>query len=272
MVSTGNLLTGSNNNSNSSITHAPVRYANNTDYQGSSGSDIQIWQHDFANLAFVIAGGTKLRFSGDGIQQDTVTYPWFNHASNALQSGSPQQGADGVFLGWDRNDLLTAWPWNSSPSCGDPNSCGGWDKSSDLNVQVYAVLLEDGMATGGGWFVPEPDNSSGLVTDGTKATFGFVAKNQKGKSSGNLEFHYNSSDLNLNSTSLEWVQVSATQVMFEGTGTINGAGAYKFRVRAVDASPDRFEIRIWTGGGTFDAPLYRAEGNLGGGQIVVHKK
>jgi hypothetical protein len=65
--------------------------------------------------------------------------------------------------------------------------------------------------------------------------------------------------------------------MFEGTGTINGTGEYKFRVRAVDGerlgggAKDRFEIRIWTGTGEWDTPTYRAEGDLGGGQIVVHK-
>ena len=47
--------------------------------------------------------------------------------------------------------------------------------------------------------------------------------------------------------------------------------------RAVDGDKigtgtDRFEIRIWTGTDNFDSPTYRAEGDLGGGQIVVRKK
>ena len=37
---------------------------------------------------------------------------------------------------------------------------------------------------------------------------------------------------------------------------------------------DRFHIRIWDTslGGSLESPTYRAEGDLGGGQIVVHKK
>jgi len=132
------------------------------------------------------------------------------------------------------------------------------------------------MATGGGWFIPEPDNSSGLTLNGSKATFGFVAKQKSGQSSGQLEFQYKADMLNLKSTSYDWVAVSSTQAMFEGTGTINGSGEYKFRVWAFDGDKtggvDRFTIRIWTGNDNIEKPTYRAEGDLGGGQIVVHKK
>ena len=142
----------------------------------------------------------------------------------------------------------------------------------------------EGLATGGGWFIPETGNdvqnkskSEGLVNLGGKATFGFVAKKKDDTSSGRLEFQYHADNLNLKSTSYDWVSVATNQVKFEGVGTINGEGLYRFRVRAVDGNKigtdtDRFEIRIWKGTDNFDMPTYRAEGDLGGGQIVVHKK
>ena len=103
-----------------------------------------------------------------------------------------------------------------------------------------------------------------------------MAKLRDGTSSGQLEFQYKTDDLNLKSTSYDWVTVSSTQVIFEGTGTINGSGNCKFRVWAFDGDKtggmDRFAIRIWTGDAGYDMPTYRAEGDLGGGQIVVHKK
>jgi hypothetical protein len=266
-VSTGNLTANTNTDSNSSITHAAVKYADGSDYQGSSGSYIQMWQTDFNNLGYVVAGGTKLRFSADGILIDDTPYYWFNHASNAALSGSTQDGADNLFLAWDRTDLLNAFACDS----GDAIQCGGWDKSSDINVQIWAVKIVDGMATGGGWFIPESGNAVNLTLDGSKATFGFVAKSKNTVASGNMEFHYNANGINLSSTSIDWVQIAANQAMFEGSATINGAGSYKFRTRAVDGSPDRLEMTIWTSGGSFDSPLYRAEGNLGGGQIVVKK-
>lgn len=139
------------------------------------------------------------------------------------------------------------------------------------------LMLQDGMATGGGWFFAEDTGGIGNVTPGGKATFGFVAKQSDGTSTGELEFQYKTDNLNLKSTSYDWATIAAGQAMFEGTGTINGSGEYKFRVRAVDGDrlgtgTDRFEIRIWTGTDAFDAPTHRAEGDLAGGQIVVHKK
>lgn len=272
-LESGDLALGSSVNSNPNITHTRVQYADLTDYQGSSGPYIQLWQHDLDHLTWVINGGQQYRFATDGLLQDDAVYYWFNHASNAALSGSPQQGADGFFLGWDRNDLVLPYFWDS-----DDSADGGWDKSSDINVQVFGEKLGEGMATGGGWFIPETANSVGLVFDGSKANFGFVARNRKAVASGNLEFQYNASDINLKSSSYDWAQLSTSQAIFEGTGTINDAGSYKFRVRAVDGDKlgvgvsDRFEIRIWTTGSSFDGPLHRAEGNLGGGQIVVHKK
>jgi hypothetical protein len=60
------------------------------------------------------------------------------------------------------------------------------------------------------------DNSSGLNLDGSKATFGFVAKLRDGSSSGQLEFQYKTDSINLKSTSYDWVTVSTTQAIFEG--------------------------------------------------------
>jgi len=145
----------------------------------------------------------------------------------------------------------------------------------DLTV-TGCLVLEEGMATGGGWFVPEDSSLVGLTTGG-KATFGFMARQKNETSSGQLEFQYHADELNLKSTSYDWVAVSNTQVIFEGTGRLNGVDGYRFRVWAFDGDKaggqsDRFTIRIWTIGSSYESPTYRAEGNLGGGQIVVHKK
>ena len=145
----------------------------------------------------------------------------------------------------------------------------------DLTV-TGCLVLEEGMATGGGWFIPEPANSTGLTLDGSKATFGFVAKQKNDTSSGQLEFQYKTDGLNLKSTSYDWVTLSNTQVIFQGEGRLNGIDGYKFRVHAFDGDKiggvDRFTIRIWTGNDDYPMPTYRAESDLGGGNIVVHKK
>lgn len=147
---------------------------------------------------------------------------------------------------------------------------------SDLTV-TGCLVMENGMATGGGWFTAEDTGGIGNVTPGGKASFGFVAKRKNDMSSGQVVFQYKTDDLNLKSTSYDWVTLATTQVMFEGIGTLNGNEGYKFRVRAIDGDKinngtDRFEIRIWTPQDDYLSPTHRAEGNLMGGQIVVHKK
>ena len=147
----------------------------------------------------------------------------------------------------------------------------------DITVKGCLLVLKAGMATGGGWFYAEDTGGIGNVTPGGKATFGFVAKHKDNKSSGQLQFQSKTDDLNLKSTSYDWVTLSNTQVIFQGEGRLNGVPGYKFRVHAFDGDKtgtgvDRFTIRIWTSGDNYDMPTYRAEGDLGGGQIVVHKK
>jgi hypothetical protein len=146
------------------------------------------------------------------------------------------------------------------------------------NLEVQGCfVLDAGMATGGGWFLAEDTGGLGNVTPGGKATFGFVAKQKNESSTGNLVFQYNTDGIDLKSSNYDWVNVATAQAMFEGVGRLNGMDGFKFRVRAVDGDKigtgtDRFEIRIWTTGGDFASPTHRAEGDLGGGQIVVHKK
>jgi hypothetical protein len=145
----------------------------------------------------------------------------------------------------------------------------------DVSVSGCFVL-EEGMATGGGWFIP--DTFSGF-SPGARATFGFTARQKDEVSAGELEFHaHDAAGIDFKSTSFAWANISATLATFEGTGKLNGEDGYRFRVDAVDGEKlgigqlDRFEIRIWTGTDTVDSPTYWAEGNLLGGQIVLHKR
>ena len=82
------------------------------------------------------------------------------------------------------------------------------------------------------------------------------------------------------------MDIAGARAQYKGVGTINGAGSYRFMLTAIDGSllggdqADRFRIRIWNvaddvivydnhmGAGDSDDPATE----LGGGQIVVHKK
>ncbi len=153
---------------------------------------------------------------------------------------------------------------------------GCWDGASD---EAFLVVFDPDQprATGGGFFYPDAESTQPGEAGGDKANFGFVVYNdQQGSADGNLEFQYRAADINLASQSMEWYTLSNNKAMFQGVGTINGAGPYTFRVHATDGDKigqaDHFDIAIWAGTDTESDPIHRAKNELAGGNIVVHKK
>jgi hypothetical protein len=150
VVEHGTVPVGSSRDTNRNIRHTKVTYSGGANYESQTpGSYRQIWQNDFTNLHLPVKGGQTYYFAVDGT---TNSYSWFNHASNAQLSGSPQRGADGLYFAWAKNALNTPSTCNSNgPISGVCN--GGWDKSSDINVQVFAsrVATTKGDCQGGSW-------------------------------------------------------------------------------------------------------------------------
>jgi hypothetical protein len=157
---------------------------------------------------------------------------------------------------------------------------------SDTDVAATYVVVYDpngGFVTGGGWIGSPAGAYVGDQSLTGKATFGFVAKYQKGATvpNGNTEFQFRVADLNFHSTSYQWLLVNQAgkNAQFKGDGTINGASApnghdYKFMIWAGDGSPDTFRIKIWwedTAGEhvVYDNGVLQA---VAGGSIVVHTK
>ncbi len=168
------------------------------------------------------------------------------------------------------------------------------DKDGDSGSSTYQyVVVYDpsaGFVTGGGWFNSPAGAYAADPSLSGKATFGFVAKYQKGKTTpdGNTEFQFKAGNLNFSSTSYDWLVISGTKAQFKGTGTINGQGQYRFMLTAVDGSSkgndDTFRIRIWAintdgsdGGLVYDNQVNGNQSDtadptttLGGGNIVIH--
>ena len=107
-----------------------VTYADMSTYQGSSGAFRPIYQVDFSGIDLWTPAGTYA-FGVAGPNSDGYPQP-FLHASNGPLSGSLQMGSDGSIYGFDSAGLMvTGYPWASTN--------GGWDKDSDVNVQVFGV-------------------------------------------------------------------------------------------------------------------------------------
>ncbi len=140
-------------------------------------------------------------------------------------------------------------------------------------VCTLAVVFDPsaGFVTGGGWINSPAGAYAADPPLSGKASFGFVAKYQKGANlpSGNTEFQFKVGDLNFKSTSYDWLVVAGTQAIFKGVGTVNGQGSYMFMITADDDSPDTFRIKILDG----ETVIYDvgSQLTLGGGSIVIHK-
>jgi uncharacterized protein len=153
------------------------------------------------------------------------------------------------------------------------------DGYGNMDTATYEfVIIYDpngGFVTGGGWI----DSPAGAYTADPslagKATFGFVAKYQKGANVpiGNTDFQFKAGELSFKSINYEWLVVSGGKAQFKGQGTINGEGSYKFMLTAVDGSTDAFRIKIWTEDEMGEHVVYDngSQQVLGGGSIVIHK-
>jgi hypothetical protein len=101
------------------------------------GKFLRVWQIDFTGLNLSVDGGANYSFGVWGMGREIPGsngkgYMWFNHASNAPLSMARQDGADGVMLLFD----------GSGKAAGEFTGQGnGWDKNSDINVQVFAHRL-----------------------------------------------------------------------------------------------------------------------------------
>lgn len=150
---------------------------------------------------------------------------------------------------------------------------GNTDQATYEFVVVYDP--NGGFVTGGGWIDSPAGAYAADPSLAGKASFGFVAKYQKGANvpDGNTQFQFKAGDLNFHSASYEWLVVAGSKAQFKGEGTINGEGSYKFMITADDGNPDAFRIKIWYEDGSGEHVVYDngSQQPLGGGSIVIHK-
>jgi alpha-tubulin suppressor-like RCC1 family protein len=176
----------------------------------------------------------------------------------------------------------------------------GWDAQRNVPGAAETLFLpvydpSAGFVTGGGWihspagaFHPDLAEFAGVTG---KATFGFVARYQKGATvpTGNTEFQFKAGDLNFKSTSYQWLVVAGARAQYKGVGMINGIEGVGFMLTAIDGNllggspPDRFRIKLWEAAtdtvvydnqpGADDAAGLAADGTLvQGGNVVIHAK
>jgi HYR domain/PKD domain len=169
------------------------------------------------------------------------------------------------------------------------DGCGGSGTANTVDGLTAMVVVYDtdgGFVTGGGWinspagaYTPDPTLTG-------RASFGFVSKYQHGAGvpTGNTEFQFHAGNFNFSSTVYEWLVIAGARAQYKGSGTVNGAGDYRFILTAIDGQVnggggvDKFRIRIWNnngGGIVYDNQMNDPDSAdpttvLGGGSIVIH--
>ena len=155
-------------------------------------------------------------------------------------------------------------------------------------VQTYVSVYDPsaGFVTGGGWLTSPAGAYYANPAATGRAEFGFVSKYQKGATvpTGQTQFQFKTGNLNFHADVYDWLVIAGAKAQYKGTGTINGAGSYKFILTAIDGqwnggtAPDKLRIRIWDLGGAvvYDNLLGAPDDSdpttvIGGGNIVVQK-
>ncbi len=203
-------------------------------------------------------------------------------------SGSSDADGDTLTYAWTFGDGATgtgSTPTHTYTAAGLYNACLTVnDGTVDSEAACTMAVVYDpsaGFVTGGGWILSPAGAYKADESLSGQATFGFVAKYQKGAviPSGNTAFTFDVAGMAFASQSYEWLVVnqSGTNAQFKGSGTVNGlldpnGNAYKFMLWAGDGSPDTFRMRIWYEDATGEHDVYDngVAQAIGGGNIVVH--
>ncbi|MET9505148.1 family 43 glycosylhydrolase [Streptomyces sp. NPDC006622] len=79
-----------------------------------------------------------------------------------------------------------------------------------------------------------------------KAAFSLAADYRTGATAptGRVTLDFGPARLKLRSSGLDWLVVTGSRAVLQGSGTVDGTAGYAFRVTATDA-PDTFRVRIW---------------------------
>ena len=231
----------------------------------------------------VFAVGAPVSFTGSFTDDagDTHTAVW---SFDALSTpGVVNEGTGTVTASYS---FTAAGVYNVSLTVTDNYGASGTATTvGEFSAMVVIYDPDAGFVTGGGWI----DSPAGAYPqDGSlvgKANFGFVSKYKKGATvpTGETEFTFSVASLNFHSTLYEWLVVSGSKAQYKGSGTINGAGDYRFMLTATDGQInggggiDKLRMKIWdnaTSAIVYDNQIGASDAAnpvtpLGGGSIVI---
>ena len=247
------------------------------------------WSPDGSRIAFTTMWVPDIDMSAnrdicvmnaDGTNPTQLTYhPWMD--------AQPTWSPDGTRIAYTSYRDGDGWEIYVMNDDGTGQTRLTVNTAFDLSPAWWGVVHTGRQVTGGGWITSPSGAWSAAPAMTGKATFQFNAKYVKGATvpTGQLQFKFGPAGLSFLSTGYDWLGVVGAKAQVLGSGTINGAGDYRFRLSAIDVKvlgskkPDLFRLRIWekgtgatvydsqTGAGDYADPTTA----VGGGSIVIHK-
>ena len=162
--------------------------------------------------------------------------------------------------------------------------CSVTDSAGNTTAGTFRVIVYDpgaGFVTGGGWINSPPGAYTADPLATGRVNFGVNAKylNNQPRLTGETEFQLQLADINFHSTGYSWLVVvgpNSSVAVWEGAGTINGEGNFRFQFTVVDGDRDgtridKMRMRIWNA--ATGAVIYDTGGTpipLASGSIVIH--
>ncbi|MFJ8636247.1 family 43 glycosylhydrolase [Streptomyces sp. NPDC093568] len=226
----------------------------------------------------------KLRFGADGLIEKVVPTltgidPVVNRAPAIVSASGPaspvpaghRTTVSAAFRDADIGDTHTCrvdWKDGTEPTAGtvEGTTCRAGHSYGGAGIHRPVLTVTDSDGGSDSTTLPElivydraagPALGTGVITSPAgafparpgltgKAAFSFAATYPKGAAvpSGKADFDFARAGLRFRSTGSDWLVVSGSRAVLEGTGTVNGTAGYGFRVTATDG-PDTFRIRIW---------------------------
>lgn len=121
---------------------------------------------------------------------------------------------------------------------------GGTDSTTLPEVIVYD--RDAGPAFGAGTITSPAGAFPARPALTGKAAFTFGARYRKGATTptGEAAFVFGAAKLTFRSTGSDWLVITGSRAVYQGSGTVDGKGGYGFRITAAD-DPDTYRIRIW---------------------------
>ena len=201
----------------------------------------------------------------------------------------PMQASDGTFDEPTENVSATIGPLASA---GAPVCVRGTDVAQNTSAPTCTLLVvfdpSAGFVTGGGW-IDSPASACPIFCSGArgKAQVSFVSRYHKGASipTGETSFVFQAGNLRFKSSSYKWLVVNGhgAVAQYEGSGSVNGASGYVFRLTVYDAAltgvgKDGIRMKITDSrnviydnrAGSNDDNTVANTQRISGGNIVIH--